>query len=199
MVGLCTKWLEKGVDFMRVIAGEHKGRQLQPVPHRLTRPTTDKVKEALFQMIGPYFDGGVCLDLFAGSGGLGIESLSRGMDKSIFVDKHPKAVATIYDNLKTLKLEDHAEVYKNDAYRAIKAAGKRGLRFDLVFLDPPYDKFSYQELIDSMLEHSVVHEGTTIVCEHSSEQSLPDSLGPFKRFRHETYSSIISISLYKQE
>ncbi|MCD5322568.1 16S rRNA (guanine(966)-N(2))-methyltransferase RsmD [Pontibacillus sp. HN14] len=184
---------------MRVIAGEHKGRQLQPVPNRLTRPTTDKVKEALFQMIGPYFEGGACLDLFAGSGGLGIEALSRGMDQAIFVDKHPKAIATIYENLKTLKLQDYAEVYKNDAYRAIKAAGKRGLSFRLVFLDPPYEKFSYEELVDSLVEHNVVNEETVIVCEHSSEQSLPDSFGSFTCFRHETYSSIISISLYKQE
>ena len=101
---------------MRVIAGEHNGRQLPPVPNRLTRPTTDKVKEALFQIIGPFFEGGQALDLFAGSGGLGIEALSRGLDHCVFVDKHPKAIQTIYENLKSLNIEEQAEVFRTDAF-----------------------------------------------------------------------------------
>ncbi len=77
---------------MRVVSGSCKGKALQAVPGNSTRPTTDKVKEAMFNMIGPYFEGGIGLDLFAGSGGLGIEALSRGLDKMIFVDRDGKAI-----------------------------------------------------------------------------------------------------------
>lgn len=184
---------------MRVIAGVHKGRNIRPVPNKLTRPTTDKVKEALFHMIGPYFEGGMCLDLFAGSGGLGIEALSRGVEQAIFVDKHPKAIATIHENLKTLKLEDQAEVYRTDALRALKAAGKRELKFDWVFLDPPYGKVSFESLFESLHSHHLVAKDATIVCEHTAEQTLPEQFGPFKQIKSETYSSIITISLYKYE
>jgi len=85
-----------------------------------TRPTTDKVKEAIFSMIGPYFDGGAVLDLFAGTGGLGIEALSRGMDKAVSVDLDYKSVEVVRANLKTAGLAERAEVYKNDAERALK-------------------------------------------------------------------------------
>ena len=99
---------------MRVIAGKFKSRQLKSVDSKLTRPTTDKNKENLFNMIGPFFDGGVCLDLFGGSGGLGIEAISRGMDELYSVDKQYKAFATIKENIQTLKIQDAAHVYKMD-------------------------------------------------------------------------------------
>ena len=87
---------------MRVIAGKLKSRQLKSVDSKLTRPTTDKNKENLFNMIGPYFQGGTCLDLFAGSGGLGIEAISRGMDQLYSVDKQYRAFLTVKDNVKAL-------------------------------------------------------------------------------------------------
>ncbi|MEG0368342.1 MAG: RsmD family RNA methyltransferase, partial [Coprobacillus sp.] len=108
---------------MRVIAGKFKSRQLKSVNSDLTRPTTDKNKENLFNIIGPYFQGGVCLDLFGGSGGLGIEALSRGMDELYSVDKQYKAFATIKDNIQTLKLEDVAHVYKMDYQKALQQFG----------------------------------------------------------------------------
>lgn len=107
---------------MRVISGTAKGRPLKAVPGTGTRPTTDKVKEAVFSMIGPYFDGGVVLDLFAGSGGLGIESLSRGSDKAVFIDLEPKSIEMIRANLKATGLDSKAEVFRNEAGRAPEAA-----------------------------------------------------------------------------
>src|SRR5690625_6876170 len=90
---------------MRVIAGSHKGRKLKSVPGKQTRPTSDKVKETVFHTIGPFFTGGKCLDLFAGSGSLGIEALSRGMEQAIFIDQYPKAVQTIKRNLQLLNID----------------------------------------------------------------------------------------------
>ena len=102
---------------MRVIAGKYRSRQLKSVKSDLTRPTTDKNKENLFNMIGPYFDGGVVLDLFGGSGGLGIEAMSRGMDELYSVDKQYKAFAVIKENVNMLKI-DNAHVLKMDYRKA---------------------------------------------------------------------------------
>lgn len=118
---------------MRVISGTAKGRPLKSVPGNGTRPTTDKVKEALFSMIGPYFEGGTALDLYAGTGGLGIEALSRGMEAAVFVDMEQKALDTVRANLKAAKVESQAEVYRNDAGRALAALEKRGERLILFF------------------------------------------------------------------
>src|SRR5699024_7300375 len=121
-------------------AGKYKGRQLKPVPGSETRPTADKIKEAVFHKMGPFFDGGNGLDLFAGSGSLGIEALSRGMDNMIFVDKSPKAIKVIRYHIELLKVQTNCEVYRNDALRALDIVSKKGERFSLILLDPPYDK-----------------------------------------------------------
>ena len=104
---------------MRIITGEYGGRKLKAVPGNNTRPTTDKVKESIFNIIGPYFDGGVCLDLFAGSGGLAIEAVSRGMEKAVLIDQDPLAIKTIKENISVTKEADKFDVYRNDANRAI--------------------------------------------------------------------------------
>src|SRR5699024_1644200 len=139
---------------MRVISGSKKGRPLQAIPGKGTRPTVDKVKEALFSMIGPYFDGGVALDLYAGTAGLGIEALSRGMEKAIFVDIDKYAIEIIKKNLAKTELLDQAEVYKNEATRALKALKKREIAFDLVFLDPPYTHMELAEEVSLLEEYN---------------------------------------------
>jgi len=168
---------------------------LKAVPGNTTRPTTDKVKEALFNMIGPYFDGGIGLDLFAGSGGLGLEALSRGLDKVIFIDRESKAIQVIQENIKTCKFEEQAEVYRNDADRALKALIKRDLCFDYIFLDPPYKKQQLVSLMDKMDNHDIVKKDGIVVCEHSFDVELPESMGRFSQIKHEKYG-IIAISIY---
>nr|WP_272917275.1 16S rRNA (guanine(966)-N(2))-methyltransferase RsmD [Halobacillus litoralis] len=182
---------------MRVIAGEFKGRPLKSVPTHKTRPTTDKVKEAVFHGIGPFFEGGKALDLFAGSGGLGIEALSRGVESCVFVDQQQKAIQTIYENIKTLDINERTEVFKTDAMRAIKAAGKRGLTFDYIFLDPPYKKFSYQDLMEALLEFDLVGEEATIVCEHDASEEIPEEVGRLKRMKTDHYGSNIGVSIFE--
>ncbi|SIS37991.1 16S rRNA (guanine966-N2)-methyltransferase [Salimicrobium flavidum] len=184
---------------MRVISGTHKGQRLYSVPTHDTRPTTDKVKEAIFQIIGPYFEGGMVFDGFAGSGGLGIECLSRGASEAIFVDKEQKAIKTVKDNLKSLKLEDRAEVYRTDASRAMKAASKRGLVFSYVFLDPPYKKFSYEELMENLLEYGLLEKNTLVVCEHDVSEALPEKVGALRLFKQEEYGSNIGVAFYQKE
>ncbi len=183
---------------MRVVSGECKGRPLKAVPGVSTRPTTDKVKESIFNIIGPYFSGGQALDLFAGSGGLGIEALSRGMDKAIFVDKEYKAISTVRANLEACRYTNKAEVYKNDAERALKALIKREISFDLILLDPPYKKQKLVELLSTISENQLLTEDGTIVCEHSDDVELPDEIGDLVRWRHESYG-MITISIYSYQ
>lgn len=181
---------------MRVVSGELKGRILKAVPGTSTRPTTDKVKESLFNMIGPYFTGGMGLDLFAGSGGLGIEALSRGLEKVIFVDRDGKSIHIVNENLKSCGLENRAEVYRNDAARALKAIQKRDLTFNYIFLDPPYKKQQLVMLLEMIAKEKLIHEDGLVVCEHASDIQLPESIGGLKQARNEKYG-IIGITLYK--
>lgn len=185
---------------MRVISGSARGRTLKAVPGTGTRPTTDKVKEALFSIIGPYFDGGAVLDLFAGTGGLGIEALSRGMDRAVFVDMDFKSLETIRTNLKATKFEEQAEVYKNDAERALKALAKRENTFDLVFLDPPYRLKHGDKLMEQMDSLDLLEDQATIVLEHESSFVYPESFGRFRVWRKAEYGEVaISIYVYEQE
>lgn len=183
---------------MRVVSGTNKGISLKAVPGNSTRPTTDKVKEAIFNMIGPYFEGGVGLDLFAGSGGLGIEALSRGLDKIIFVDKDGKAIHTIKTNIAACRLEDNSEVYRNDAERAIKALIKREAVFDYIFLDPPYKKQQLEKLVTTIDGEGLLASDGVIVCEHGSEISLPAKIGNLEQVKHEKYG-IIAVSIYSKQ
>jgi 16S rRNA (guanine966-N2)-methyltransferase len=183
-------------DNMRVVSGTCKGRSLKAVPGSTTRPTTDKVKEAIFNMIGPYFEFGIGLDLFAGSGGLGIEALSRGLEKVIFVDRDIKAIQVIKENLGSCNLMDRSEVYRNDADRALKAILKRDIKFDYIFLDPPYKKQQLVKLLETFTKDNLLSPNGIILCEHASDIVLPDEVGYLRVIKHEKYG-IIGITIYQ--
>lgn len=183
---------------MRVISGEFRGRRLKAVPGSKTRPTTDKVKESMFNIIGPYFESGLALDLFAGTGGLGIESLSRGMDTCIFIEQDVKALQTVRENVQSLNLSrDRAEIYKNDARKALDLLAARGLKFDLVFIDPPYQKTDlYAQVFDKLIEHDLLADGAYIVAEHTADLALPDRIGTAERWREAQHGDI-AVSYYE--
>jgi RNA methyltransferase, RsmD family len=157
---------------MRVIAGKLKSRRLKTVDSHLTRPTTDKNKENLFNMIGPYFEGGICLDLFAGSGGLGIEAISRGMDKLYSVDKQYKAYQVIQDNVKTLGIEECVCIYKMDYWKALQQFAQTGIKFDLVFLDPPYRMKAHLKILEFLNENHLLNPNCIIVIEDLHEEII---------------------------
>lgn len=165
---------------MRVISGQAKGHPLRAVPGNGTRPTTDKVKEALFSMIGPYFDEEErVLDLFAGSGGLGIEALSRGAGSAVFVDSSPQSVDVVRRNLESTKLAGKASVYRNDARRALKVMEKSGLPFDLIFLDPPYVVKDCDAILTEIAQRGLAAESAIAVVEHHPDVSYPEAFGDF--------------------
>ena len=180
---------------MRVISGSQKGKQLKSVSGNQTRPTTDKVKEAIFNMVGPYFEKGIGLDLFAGSGGLGIEGLSRGLEKVIFVDRDHQAYQTIKSNIHSCGYEEQSEIYRNDSERALNAIIKRNIQFDIIFLDPPYKKQKLISLLEIIDREKLLVGSGYVVCEHSSDIQLPDNVGELEQVKKAQYG-IISISIY---
>lgn len=183
---------------MRVIAGSLKGRSLKAVSGLSTRPTTDKVKESIFNIIGPFFNGGTALDLFAGSGGLGIEAISRGFDSCIFVDRGFKAIQAIKANVLQFKIQDRAEIYRNDAARALQALAKKEIAFEGIFLDPPYKEQKLEALLLTIDKHNLLSADGFIVAEHAKEVSLSHTIGNLKQVRNETYG-ITGVSIFKKE
>lgn len=183
---------------MRVVSGSKKGHPLQAVPGKGTRPTVDKVKESIFNMIGPYFDGGLALDLYAGTGGLGIEALSRGVERCIFIDANRKAVSVVYKNLDATGLRDQAEVYCNDANRALNALAKRELVFDLVFLDPPYAEQKIESQLAIMNDHGLLASGALIVAEHDAKDKMCEQIADIVKIRETTYGQTV-ITIYRKE
>ena len=183
---------------MRVIAGKFKSRQLKSVDSKLTRPTTDKNKENLFNMIGPFFNGGVCLDLFGGSGGLGIEAISRGMDELYSVDKQYKAFATIKENIQTLKILDVAHVYKMDYQKALQQFANENIQFDLVFLDPPYGLKISQKILDFLVKNCMLKQGCLLVIEDLNEEVI-EIKEPFVLKKQQSYGiTTLQIIVYEE-
>lgn len=136
---------------MRVIAGAAKGRRLKVPQSKDIRPITDMIKEALFNTLGQYLQDKSFLDLFAGSGAVGIEALSRGAKNVIFVEKEAKAVEIIHYNLRHCRLEDRARVIKGDAFKVIGRLADRGERFDYIYVDPPFSRPEYYSRLPGRL------------------------------------------------
>lgn len=183
---------------MRVIAGQYKSRPLKTVKSQSTRPTTDKNKENLFNMIGPYFDGGVVLDLFAGSGGLGIEAMSRGMDELYAVDKAYKAFAVVKENIASLGIEN-AHVLKMDYRKALEKFKEEGQIFNLVLLDPPYGLKINQDIIETLANQGNLAANATIVVEDLKEERLNFAL-PFECIKERDFGiTVMQIVKYRGE
>ena len=185
---------------MRVIAGSAKGRALKAVPGKNTRPTTDKVKEAIFSMIGPYFDGGWVLDLFAGTGGLGIEALSRGAERAVFIDMEKASIDVVRHNATEAGVADKAEIYRNEAGRAVKALAKRGSAFRYVFLDPPYRMKEMDGVMAQLAESGLLEPGAVVVVEHDAEHQYPETAVPFEQTKRVKYGdTAVTIYRYRPE
>lgn len=183
---------------MRIVAGEYGGRRLSAVPGRATRPTTDKVKEALFNIIGPYFDGGTSLDLFAGSGGLSIEAVSRGIDRAVMVDRQYAAIQTIKKNIAVTKHTEKFDVIKNDANRALHLLAKHDESFDMVFLDPPYAKQQIVKNMQMMVRLGLLNDNALVVAETDQHANLPTDLVAFSLQRRQTYG-ITVLTIYRYD
>lgn len=158
---------------MRVIAGSARRLLLQTPPGDNTRPTTDRIKETLFNMIQSYVPGAAFLDLFGGSGGIAIEALSRGALHAVIVEKNPKAAEIIRENLRHTHLADNAEVINGDAMAALsRIASVRKKPFDIVFLDPPYDQGLEDSALLFLKDSALINDETLIIVEMRLEADI---------------------------
>ena len=156
---------------LRIISGSKRGMNLQTPDGLGTRPTSDRIKETLFNMIS--FDIPDCrfLDLFSGSGQMGIEALSRGASEAVFVEKDKSAISCIENNLSKAKFTDEATLYKEDVFSALnKLNGSE--EFDFVFMDPPYNKLIEKQVLESLANKSYISSETTIIVEASLETDI---------------------------
>ena len=183
---------------MRVVAGEFGGRKLKTLSGNNTRPTTDKEKGANFNMIGPYFDGGKALDLYSGSGSLGIEAVSRGMDQAVLVEKNFRAMEIIRENIAVTKNESAFQLMKMPANQAIQQLIANEVKFDLVLLDPPYAKQEIVKQINLLLDNDLLTRTSIVVCETGKEIVLPKAIGNLKERKRQDYG-ITAVTIYDWE
>lgn len=154
---------------MRVIAGSARRLLLKTLPGNDTRPTTDKIKETLFNIINFDLPGSNFLDLFAGSGAIGIEALSRGANQAVFVDNNSKAAAVIKENIEHTHFEEQSDVITADAVSALRRLEGQGKQFDIVFLDPPYNCQLEDSVLRYLKNSSLISSDSTVIVEMSME------------------------------
>jgi 16S rRNA (guanine966-N2)-methyltransferase len=168
----------------RIIGGVGKGRRLKTAGGDSTRPTGARVRQSLFDILAPLIPGCRFLDAFAGNGGVGLEALSRGAAKVVLVDKAAAAVEAAKENARALAhAGGEAQVFRQDAVTAIGALADQGMRFDVVYLDPPYSGDLYEPLLARLGEGPLLAEGGVVVAEHFHKRPLPETIGALTRTR----------------
>ena len=181
---------------MRVITGTARGRRLKELEGMETRPTTDRVKEGLSSAIQFDIEGRKVLDLFAGTGQLGIECLSRGAASAVFVDRRADAVKLIRENLKITGLGENARVVNGEALAFLASCGER---FDLIFLDPPYGAKLWESALEAISRFDILSNHGIIICESPVEQAMPELAPPYRVHRTYRYGRIKITTYHREE
>jgi len=180
---------------MRVITGKARGVQLKTPDGMDTRPTTDRVKEALFSIINFDIPGAKVLDLFGGTGQLGIEALSRGASSAVFVDAREESCRLIRENLRRTKLEKEAKVVRSDYLAYLNRTTEQ---FDIILLDPPYAEVFLENALKRIAEIDILHSGGIIVAERPLGKELPWEFDGFQRSRDYKYGKIL-LTIYRKQ
>ena len=177
---------------MRVITGSARGAKLNTLDGLETRPTSDRVKEAIFNIIQFDVEGRRILDLFAGSGQMAIEALSRGASYAVLVDRNAEAVRVIRDNVKKVHFEDRTTILQSDYLRYLSTCREK---FDIIFLDPPYAEVFLEKALQKISEIDILSEGGIIVCERSREKHIPTQIGDLSCSKDYCYGKT-AVNLY---
>ena len=169
---------------MRVIAGKYRSRSLRSLKGNALRPTSDRLRETLFNILGNAVSGAMFVDFYAGTGAVGIEALSRGARRAIFVEQHAASAALIRRNLDSLGIGGEAEILSLDVLRGLKRLEARHTQAEFIFLDPPYAADEeYQSVIEFLGQSSFVAPGGRVIAEHLRKRSLPVQAGKLERIR----------------
>lgn len=181
---------------MRVIAGKVRRMTLVTPPGREVRPTTDRIKETLFNILQNDLADCRFLDLFSGSGGIGIEALSRGAKEAVFVDKNKDSIRCIEQNLSHTRLKEEAEVLPMDVLQAIRNLSKRNKLFDIVFMDPPYECDMEKDVLDALASSGIIDESTIIIVETSLRTDIEKwNDGKYEIVRSKRYKTNMHVFL----
>ena len=164
---------------MRVIGGTLKGRKLATIRGTIIRPTADRLREAIFNILADRVEKAVVLDLFAGTGALGIEALSRGAQSAVFVDNSKSAIAILKKNIKYCAIQENATIIKWDILKNLKFIKSFDPAFDLVFLDPPYNKDCIKPVLNNLYRNGALEKGACLVIEHSDYEPVPKEIPVF--------------------
>ena len=159
---------------MRIVGGSLRGKKLFSVSGLSTRPTSDRIRESIFNILSTRVVHTHVLDLYAGTGALGMEALSRGADHAFFIDRDTKAVATIWENIRAGRLENQTDVVQWDIRKNLRCLQGSNQLFDIVFMDPPYNKNLFSPTLENLAESGVIQTGTILVAEHSIREELPE-------------------------
>ncbi len=181
---------------MRVIAGTAKKRRLKSPGNLPVRPTADRIKEALFNILSVRIPGCSFADLYAGTGGVGIEALSRGAGRVLFAEKDSRVARLLTENINMTGLNDGAEIMHCDVDMALRRVAQRGENFDIIFADPPYRQGLAARMLNTLARYKVWQVNAMIVMETSSDEELPENTGVFVLWRREKYGDT-ALSFYR--
>lgn len=184
---------------MRVIAGKYKSRRLVAPPGMATRPTSDRLRETLFNVVAARVPESVWLDLFAGSGAIGIEALSRGARSATFVESSSGAAGTIRKNLQSLGIEEGFEVIEREAATALRMLDAQAVTYDFFFLDPPYRKMGdYEQILGFLSQSRLLTAESLVIAEHDKHFDPGDEFGSLRRQRVLRQGDAV-LSFYRRE
>ena len=180
---------------MRIIGGEFKGRKIKQPLFETVRPTKDRIREAVFNIIADKVPSSNVLDIFAGSGAYGLEALSRGAGKCVFVEKRRQCGVVITENIRLIGAGDRATIMIEDAFNALELFGGDGKKFDLVFSDPPYNKNMGRKTLIMINHYDILKPAGLLIIEHNKNEDIPGVEGDVSIFKQKTYGDI-SISVF---
>lgn len=181
---------------MRVISGCLKGRKIKGYKLNGIRPTMDKIKESVFAIIQNEINNTICLDLFAGTGSLGIEAISNGAKKVYFVDDNNDAIKVIKNNIKEFNIEDKTIVIKNNYQQALSYFVKDKIKFNIIFLDPPYQKYIIDDILEYIKQNNLLFNNGQVICEFKNDK-LKNKYGNLINIKEKQYKDK-KVIIYKK-
>lgn len=184
--------------YMRVISGKAKGHTLKTAKGFNTRPTADRVKESIFNIIQTKVYDSIVIDLFAGSGNLGIEALSRNANKAYFIDNNRNSIQSIRENLKKTSLINNSEIIQMDVLSGIIKLSEYKIKANIIFLDPPYSKELIKPTLEAIFFYNILQPDGIVIVEHNIKDKVPNNVHNLKRYRTNRYGDV-AISFYRLE
>ncbi len=183
---------------MRIITGLARGCKLKTPKGYDTRPTADRIKESVFNILSPFIRERVVLDIFAGTGNLGLEALSRGAASAVFIDQRAESIKIIRENAEHTHLEEKTQIIKGESLAILRRLEQNGQRFSLVFCDPPYSKNLCQQVLGFLAEGDLLEPQGLVIVEHAREDDLGGPWGSLLLIRNQTYGSTTQVTIFKR-